>query len=311
MISQIKSLTSILSYVAAMLFSAFFVTSCASMRDHALSNHSVKNEEIIAEEPQLSARPNEVVQETNAEVAQKADSCNVKEDQSSSSQMSYLNEVIAHVLGKRQDPSIEFMSAEQLQQGFSALVFNEIPGSPPYCVKTRRLLQEDTEVYLPAIEPQGVLNGLDGTKVPFGVAMPTQEYLPGERVSWRICSSDGKILKEATCCPCPKIIRDASGKCLMEAALLAIDSPENTVYMLLFPAMKEVEYIFTSGNRPPSKGIIHAGKLRYTTFSPAIKDMLGGMSKIEIHCEGQSYQMELPWGNKLTCEMENSSAQIF
>lgn len=264
-------------------------------------------EETISEAKHLSANLNESEDETNTKVT--TDSCIIIEHQNP--QRSYLEEIVAHVLGMEKDPSIEFMPAEQLQRAFSALVFNEIPGTPPYFVETRRLLQENTEIYLPATESQEVLNCLAETKVPFGVAMPTQEYLPGERVSWRICSSTGKILKEATCCPFPKIIRADSGECLMEAALLAIDSPDNTVYMLLFPSLKEVEYIFTSGNRPLSKGIIPAGKLKCTTFSPAIKDISGGMSKIEILCEGHSYQIELPWGNQLMLGRKSSTTQAF
>ncbi len=245
-----------------------------------------------------------ILEETYQEAEQKIAALSSKaSEEIHSPQISYVDEIISHILGEEQDPSIEFIPAESSQNPFSLLVFNDIPEKPPYRVETRRLLQDNFEIYIPAEEAQAVLNNLNGVKVPFAVMMLPQEYLPGEIVSWRICSSNGKILKEATCCPQPKVLKNASGELILEAALLSVCHPD-TVYMLLFPPAKEnIEYIFTAGTKQ-SKGVIPAGQLTYTTFAPEIKDLSGGIGTIEIQLEGKSYKLDLAWGTKLMAFLE-------
>lgn len=220
--------------------------------------------------------------------------------------MDFLGSIIHHMLVDDLDPSIQITTSEGVDNPFSVVVFNEIPGDPPYRVEMSRLLQSDPNLFFPAVEAQKTLNELrnNDLKMPFGVLLEFCQYLPGERVTLRVCSQDGKVLKQATCCPHPMILMNGSGESLMEAALISIDRPE-TVYMLLFPPTKtKREYIFTSGTKQ-SKGEIPPEKLDYTTFAPEIKGASGGISKIEIVSEGKSYEMHLPWGSALKVKSES------
>ena len=208
----------------------------------------------------------------------------------------YLGSIIHNLLGKKQDSSINFIDP---QNDSLVVVFNEIPGRPPYHIETRRLVQEDPNQYLPALEQEMILNEIrrDGLETNFGILMPRKDYLPGERVTWRISAQNREILKEVICCPNPVIIKNSSGDQIMEAALISVYRP--TTYALLFPARKEnVDFIFTVGMKQ-SRGMIPAGDLKITTFEPVCEGVHGGISKIELHSNGESYYVELPWGNEI------------
>lgn len=215
------------------------------------------------------------------------------------SEMDYIEAIVFHtcVQEQAQDPSIQLVRAQNQKRPFSTLIFHDILGEPPYRVETRRLLQEDPNLFHVATEAQKTFNTFEEFHLPFGVILPQDAYLPGERVTWRISSHDGKLLKEAICCPNPKVLKTAAGKRIVEASLLSINRPD-TVYSLLFPSMQEErEYIFTSGTKQ-SRGVIPIGKLEATTFAPGIEGSSGGIAKIEIRLANESYELELPWGSK-------------
>lgn len=208
----------------------------------------------------------------------------------------YLGPIIHNLLGKKQDSSINFIDS---QNGSLIVVFNEIPGGPPYRIVTRRLVQKDPNQYLPALEQEMILNEVrsNGLETSFGILMPRQDYLLGERVTWRISAQNGEILKEAICCPNPVIVKNSSGGQIMEAALISLYRP--TTYALVFPPRTEnVDFIFTVGVKQ-SRGTIPAGDLKITTFEPVLEGVYGGVSKIELHSNGKSYHVELPWGNEV------------
>lgn len=201
-------------------------------------------------------------------------------------------------LGKNKDPSIQLVKSNDQKIAFSTIIFNDIPGEGPYRVEQRRLLQNDPNLFYQADDAQKTLNTIKELNVPFGILLPQNAYLPGERATWRIVSRDGKVLKEMTCCPNPRIMKNSSDQRIMEASLLSVNRPD-TVYMLFFPPMKEQrKFIFTSGHKQ-SRGIIPPEKLETTTFAPGIDGSTGGIAKIEIQIQNESYVLELPWGTKL------------
>jgi hypothetical protein len=228
-----------------------------------------------------------------------------KDELSPSSEMEFLGPIIRHMIGDEQDPSVQIALSDENEAPFSIVAFYDIPEEPPYRLETRRILQEDPNLYIAAEEQQKVLNEIrsNGLKVPFGMLFQLSEYLPGERVTVRICSQDGRVLKQAICCPNPKILKNALGERIMEAAIVSINRPD-TVYVLFFPHMNiRREYTLTSGNIQV-KEVVPPGKLDCTTFAPEIEGMKGGVSKIEVRVGNESYEMELPWGLKLADKPE-------
>jgi len=216
-----------------------------------------------------------------------------------SSEMNYIEAIVFHtcVQEQNQDPSIQLVRSNDQKTPFSTIIFHDIPGKPPYRLEARRILQDDPNLFYEATDAQKTLNAIGELKLPFGVLLLQNAYLPGERVTWRISSDDGKVLKEATCCPNPKVVKNSSGKRIIEASLLSINRPD-TVYMLLFPPMKgQREYIFTCGTKQ-SRGIISSEKLETTTFAPGTDGSAGGIAKIEIRLDNESYELELPWGTE-------------
>jgi hypothetical protein len=232
----------------------------------------------------------------------------------------YVDPILDHLHGKKIDPSIQFIfpegdsavcmatpkpgsqgrlmsSIEEENLNNSIIVlFNEIPGTPPFRLEEKRLAQRDPNEYWRAFEQESTLNQVrqDGLKTPFGILMPPEGYLPGERVSWRISSESGEVLKEAMCCPCPLMIKNSSGERLLEAALISVYGP--TTYALLFSPRKEpIEYVVTAGVKQV-KNELPAGGSKMLVFVPKSEGEDGGLSVIELYSEGQAYRLELPWG---------------
>lgn len=227
------------------------------------------------------------------------------------SEMDYVKATIFHTCmeEQNQDPSIQLIKSRDQEKNFSTLIFHKIPGKPPYRLETRRILQDDPNLFYQAIDAQKTLNTIGEFNLPFGILLLEDAYLPGERVTWRISSEGGKVLKEATCCPNPRILKNSSGQRILEASLLSVNQPE-TVYMLLFPPTKGAkEYIFISGTKQ-SKGIIPPEKLETTSFAPGIEGSNGGIAKIEIRCDNESYELELPWGTKFTTTLSTENLSL-
>ena len=167
---------------------------------------------------------------------------------------------------------------------------------------SRRLLQEDPNAFLPRPLEQTLCNAIrsKNANIPFSVALFPHEFLPGERVTWRLSGTDGTTFKEATFCPRPMILKDKSGKIILEAALLSIHDSIFS-YLLHFPAQDEVvEFISTSGEEI-IKEILPLSHSANMNYLPAVKGIEGGVSQIEIRFlkDGSSYKMEFPWGTAL------------
>lgn len=226
----------------------------------------------------------------------------------------YLDSIMKDVIDHKDDPSIEITriqkndfseaSPSDLQETFTytLLTFKDFPGKPPYSMHFRRLLQEDPNAFLPRPLEQIFLNAMHNKNenIRFTVALFPHEFLPGERVTWRISGADGIAFKEATICPRPMIVKDKSGKIILEAALLSI---HNSIfsYLIHIPAQDEVvEFISTSGEEV-IKEILPLGQSANITYMPAVKGMESGVSQIEIRFlkDGSSYKMQCPWGTAL------------
>jgi hypothetical protein len=212
----------------------------------------------------------------------------------------YIDAIMNHTIIQDQalDPSIQLVKSTDLGKNFSTMIFNDIPGKPPYRLEERRMAQEDPSKFYTAVDAEKTLNTVRQLDMPFGILMLENAYLPGERITWRISSQDGTILKEAICCPNPLVIKHEDGRRrIIEASLLSIHHPE-TVYMLIFPPSdQDREYIFTSGTQE-SRGVIPAGKGEATTFAPGIPGLTGGIARIEIKVSSKSHILDLPWGSK-------------
>ncbi len=222
----------------------------------------------------------------------------------------HIDEVIQHILGKKQDPSIEFIvdsgdgpksSTIEIynKQGpklpaSTVAVFKELPGKAPYRIESRRQLQEESTKFYVAQESQDVLNSLKETAVGFGISMIKNTYLPGERVTWQICSKSGEVLKKVTCCPNPVVVENSSGEVMVEVGLLQLHAP--TTYVLMFPERKQkIDFVLSAGSKS-SKGTVPAGKLDLTTFVPQMASTEAEVGRIELIQDGKSYKIELPYG---------------
>lgn len=96
------------------------------------------------------------------------------------------------------------------------------------------------------------------------------------------------------------ILKDKSGKTILEAALLSIHNSLCS-YLLHFPAQDEVvEFISTSGEET-IKEIFPLHNSANMNYLPAVKGIEGGVSQIKIRFlkDGSSYKMEFPWGTTL------------
>ena len=133
-------------------------------------------------------------------------------------------------------------------------------------------------------------------------------YLPGERVTWQICSSSGEVLKKVTCCPNPILVRNSSGEVIMEAGLLKLHAP--TTYVLMFPERKKkIDFVFSVGSTS-SKGTCAVGALDLTTFTPQMCSLDAEVGRIELIQDGKFYKIELPFGKGFKKYIELGNKQI-
>lgn len=173
----------------------------------------------------------------------------------------YIDSIMRNVIEHENDPSIQITyiqkndspvaSSSDSQEPLSCifLTFKDFPGNPPYSVHSRRLLQEDPNAFLPRPLEQTLCNAIysRNANIPFSIALFPHDFLPGERITWRLSGTDGTTFKEAIFCPRPMILKDKLGKIILEAALLSIHNSLCS-YLLHFPAQDEVvEFISISG----------------------------------------------------------------
>jgi len=226
----------------------------------------------------------------------------------------YLDSIMIDVMDRKDDPSIGITriqkkdfsetSSSDLQETlvYTLLTFREFPGKPPYSIHYRRLFQEDPNAFFPIPLEQTLLNAIHQKieNSPFSLALSPHEFLPGERVTWRLSGTDGTAFKEVTLCPRPMILKDESGKIILEAALLSINIP-CLCYLIHIPSQDEiVEYISTSGEEI-IKEILPLRHSVSINYMPEVKGVKGGVSQIEIRFlkDGSSYKMQFPWGTAL------------
>lgn len=230
----------------------------------------------------------------------------------------YLDTIMKNVIVPENDPGIEICRVQKKASAEASssdsegslssdedlacisLIFRDLPGEPPYNLHCRRLLQEDPNAFLPRPLEQAFLNAIHSKNIPFSIVLVPQGFLPGERVTWRVSGTDGTASKEVTVCPRPMILKDKSGKTILEAALLSIYNP-SLCYLIHLPAQDEVVEFISNSGEETLKQLLPLGESANVTLMPAIKGVDGGVSQIEVRFlkDRSSYKMQLPWGKAL------------
>lgn len=207
----------------------------------------------------------------------------------------YLKDVIVDFF-QPPDPTIEYL--ENFNSRGITILFHEV--SPPYKLECRRLKQLNPDEYLPALEQEFTLN-MAYRDIPTrdcGVFVSFYDFLPGERVFWRLLTQDGQVLKTACCCPRPLYLKNKNNELLAEAVLVSANRP-TTVYTIWFPSRKKgFELVFKCGEKA-SRIKVPAGKSTYTTFEPTEPDTTGGFASINILQDEELISLQVPWGSKL------------
>ncbi len=215
------------------------------------------------------------------------------------------------------DPNIEFLpltpqlmanlgieNAAQIDAGFSKwlILFNEIPGEPPYQLQEKRILQFKRDTFRPlkGVPESSEIAQAKKLNEPIRIGFSSRGYLPGEKVVLRLSSKDKTIFKEITICPRPLVLKKASGEILAKA-FLSSHSPELTMYTVdVLGVKKEEEYkiISCSGKEKLQKvvkGPISMG------ITPNVVGDKGGFGELKLCLEdNSSYKLRLPWGSRLT-----------
>ena len=226
----------------------------------------------------------------------------------------YIDSIMRDVIEHKDDPSIQITHIQKIDSPVASspysqeilscifLTFKDFPGNPPYSLDSRRLLQENPNAFLPQLLEQTLCNAIHSknANIPFSIALSPHDFLPGERITWRLSGTGGAVFKEATFYPRPMILKDKSNKTILEAALLSI---HNSIcsYLIHFPAQDEVvEFISTSGEEI-IKEIFPLNNSANMNYLPAVKGTEGGISQIEVRFlkNGSYYNMEFPWGTAL------------
>lgn len=181
-------------------------------------------------------------------------------------------------------------------------------------MEIKRLASSNPDQFYPilnfSIQEDGtyLLNNKDTLKT---IVSSSRGFLPGERVTYRIRTTDHSVEKEVSRIPTPVIFEDKQGKIVLRAELLSL-SP--TVYLIEFPTMNEGEEFDLKAS---SIGEIVKAKPRFSSskpfhFSPAAKGMSkGGESLLEIHRKsGETYYLKLPWGTALDAYLKGERAYL-
>lgn len=226
----------------------------------------------------------------------------------------YTNSIMTDVIDHKSDSSIEITqffkndptktsssdSSETI--AYTLLTFKDFPGNPPYNLHSRRLVQKNPNAFLPQPFQQQLCNSVrtKNANMPFSIAVSPDGFLPGERVTWRLSATDGTIFKEVTLCPRPMILKDKSGKIILEAALLSIHGSVFS-YFLHFPALNEVVEITSTSGGEIMKEILPLTHAVNMNYMPAVKGLKSGVSQVEVRFvkDGSSYKMKFPWGSAL------------
>jgi len=216
--------------------------------------------------------------------------------------VTYLATVMRDVIHHEDDPNvqIERMPENVLVDALGnpappslKIILKNLPGNPPYCVHCRRLMKNDPDAFSPLPVPAGQINR--GSPLMF--CIPLDQCYLGERLTFRISETNGTIVKETMFCPKPMILKDNSGKVILEAALLSF-KPSDFAYFIRIPALNEpVDFISTSG----IEVLKHRLPLNEPVSIPYIPGTIGsdgGIAEVELRFvnDGSSYKMQLPWG---------------
>lgn len=192
------------------------------------------------------------------------------------------------------------MDLYQTDPGFAkwCVLFHDIPGSPPYALQQKRLLQSLPDLYYPCSGPssENILASKNSNKAT-GLVVSARGYLPGEKVTIRLSAKDA--YREAVFYPRPLLLRRTSGEILVKG-ILTCAQPGFTHYDLDICGIgKEEKYTLVSysGEEILShnlQGPIMCG------LTPDVVGLLKGIAKMKLQfADGACYIMELPWGDEL------------
>ena len=190
-----------------------------------------------------------------------------------------------------------------VEPGFDKLMvmFEEIPGQPPYSLQMKRLMNPDPNMFYPI---KGALSSSEiaGAKkrgIPVGFMTTPRGYFPGENVTIRLTTNDPNVFREITICPRPLVLKKSSGEVLMRATLRS-HPLELTCYVLDICGIgKDEQFQFHSKSGSENMQHTHKGPV-FSTYMPGVVRSKGGTAIIKLVLEdGSSHKMEMPWGTEL------------
>ena len=233
-----------------------------------------------------------------------------------------------------EDPSIKakFYSAESIEHlpelkylnetdsGFNKVILKAegFPKNQDLILEVKRLSSDNPNQFKPlmefSIQNDGqYLTKTKPSKLINSIIVSSKGFLPGERVTYRIRTTNKSVQKEISGIPSPALFKDHRGIVDIKAELISI-SP--TVYLVTLPSMKDGEAFELKST---SLGEIITAESKYSKakpihYSPAPSSTKsqGGESTLEIiRKSGEIYVIRLPWGSALQVYQQGKKIPLY
>jgi proteasome lid subunit RPN8/RPN11 len=178
------------------------------------------------------------------------------------------------------------------------IVFHSIPGSPPYEMQQKRMVQSVSEQYHPCPTPNAEdIQECKNAGEPAVLIVSAKGYLLGEPVTIRLSGKDAQ--KQVTFYPRPLALKKENGDLLAKARLCDLRLGQTSYDLKVCGVEKQEKYQLTSQSGEESFSHNCEGPLQCNIL-PGVLGQSGGIASIALQLEdGAFYEMQLPWGLEL------------
>jgi hypothetical protein len=175
--------------------------------------------------------------------------------------------------------------------------FPKLLGEPPYFLKSSRVSTFANIFFeVPEITSEDILKSVKAKGV-MELSVAAEGYLPGEKVTWRICSKNPTVFVEASGYPRPLMIKNGRGRALVEVELVRENPATYYLTVPFLASQTPFTLICKSGDQRTE--VVVKGPLE-KHFYPTVEGQMGGVAEVEVVFEDKtSRKLELPWGTEL------------
>lgn len=176
---------------------------------------------------------------------------------------------------------IEFKHRSQFH-GLAIYKFTGIPENEEFTVSSSRQWEKDI-----GFQELGRLKG-EG-----GLSLSSEGFIPGEKVTLRLTTSDGKIIEEFALIPCPIQVSSKSGRYSINAEL---ESLNPVLYMIDINGLKEGELFYFS---PKDDVHLQSSSPRMMYCPGAGERCSKGFEYVTFIFEDEKIKVKFPYGDKI------------